>query len=316
MNNFLSLDDVSDPMAFAREAIELKKNPLADMHLGRGKMLGMVFFNSSLRTRMSVQKAAFNLGIQTMVLNVGGDLWTLETQDGAVMNGKAAEHIKEAVPVMANYCDILAVRCFPGLENRDIDSEEKILTAFATKSGKPVVNMESATLHPLQSLADLITILEHQPKPRPKVVLSWAPHIKPLPHCVSNSFSQWMNKADVDFVITHPKGLELGTKYTKGAVIEHDQRKAFEGADFIYAKNWSSYNDYGKFMDAPEWIIDAEKMAWTNQARFMHCLPVRRNVEVADDVLDGLHSIVVKQAANREFATQRVLKELLKELKH
>jgi len=316
MNNFLSLDDVSDPMAFAREAIELKKNPLADIHLGRGKMLGMVFFNSSLRTRMSVQKAAFNLGIQTMVLNVGGDLWTLETQDGAVMNGKAAEHIKEAVPVMANYCDILAVRCFPGLENRDIDSEEKILTAFATKSGKPVVNMESATLHPLQSLADLITILEHQPKPRPKVVLSWAPHIKPLPHCVSNSFSQWMNKADVDFVITHPKGLELGTKYTKGAVIEHDQRKAFEGADFIYAKNWSSYNDYGKFMDAPEWIIDAEKMAWTNQARFMHCLPVRRNVEVADDVLDGPHSIVVKQAANREFATQRVLKELLKELKH
>ncbi|WP_339810314.1 N-acetylornithine carbamoyltransferase [uncultured Imperialibacter sp.] len=316
MNNFLSLDDLSDPMAFAREAIELKKNPLADMHLGRGKMLGMVFFNSSLRTRMSVQKAAFNLGIQTMVLNVGGDLWTLETQDGAVMNGKAAEHIKEAVPVMANYCDILAVRCFPGLENRDIDSEEKILTAFATKSGKPVVNMESATLHPLQSLADLITILEHQPKPRPKVVLSWAPHIKPLPHCVSNSFSQWMNKADVEFVITHPKGLELGTKYTKGAVIEFDQKKAFEGADFIYAKNWSSYNDYGKFMDAPEWIIDAEKMAWTNQARFMHCLPVRRNVEVADDVLDGPHSIVVKQAANREFATQRVLKELLKELKH
>ncbi|MEQ8683882.1 MAG: N-acetylornithine carbamoyltransferase [Imperialibacter sp.] len=316
MNNFLSLDDVSDPMAFAREAIELKKNPLADMHLGRGKMLGMVFFNSSLRTRMSVQKAAFNLGIQTMVLNVGGDLWTLETQDGAVMNGKAAEHIKEAVPVMANYCDMLAVRCFPGLENRDDDSEEKILTAFATKSGKPVVNMESATLHPLQSLADLITILEHQLKPRPKVVLSWAPHIKPLPHCVSNSFSQWMNKADVEFVITHPKGLELGTKYTKGAVIEHDQKKAFEGADFIYAKNWSSYNDYGKFMDAPEWIIDAEKMAWTNQARFMHCLPVRRNVEVADDVLDGPHSIVVKQAANREFATQRVLKELLKELKY
>ncbi|MEQ9379178.1 MAG: N-acetylornithine carbamoyltransferase [Imperialibacter sp.] len=316
MNNFLSLDDVSDPMAFAREAIELKKNPLADMHLGRGKMLGMVFFNSSLRTRMSVQKAAFNLGIQTMVLNVGGDLWTLETQDGAVMNGKAAEHIKEAVPVMANYCDMLAVRCFPGLENRDDDSEEKILTAFATKSGKPVVNMESATLHPLQSLADLITILEHQPKPRPKVVLSWAPHIKPLPHCVSNSFSQWMNKADVEFVITHPKGLELGTKYTKGAVIEHDQKKAFEGADFIYAKNWSSYNDYGKFMDAPEWIIDAEKMGWTNKARFMHCLPVRRNVEVADDVLDGPHSIVVKQAANREFATQRVLKELLKELKH
>ncbi|MEQ8414474.1 MAG: N-acetylornithine carbamoyltransferase [Imperialibacter sp.] len=316
MNNFLSLDDVSDPMAFAREAIELKKNPLADMHLGRGKMLGMVFFNSSLRTRMSVQKAAFNLGIQTMVLNVGGDLWTLETQDGAVMNGKAAEHIKEAVPVMANYCDMLAVRCFPGLENRDDDSEEKILTAFATKSGKPVVNMESATLHPLQSLADLITILEHQPKPRPKVVLSWAPHIKPLPHCVSNSFSQWMNKADVEFVITHPKGLELGTKYTKGAVIEHDQKKAFEGADFIYAKNWSSYNDYGKFMNAPEWIIDAEKMAWTNKARFMHCLPVRRNVEVADDVLDGPHSIVVKQAANREFATQRVLKELLKELKY
>jgi N-succinyl-L-ornithine transcarbamylase len=316
MNNFLSLDDVSDPMAFAREAIELKKNPLADMHLGRGKMLGMVFFNSSLRTRMSVQKAAFNLGIQTMVLNVGGDLWTLETQDGAVMNGKAAEHIKEAVPVMANYCDMLAVRCFPGLENRDDDYEEKILAAFATKSGKPVVNMESATLHPLQSLADLITILEHQPKPRPKVVLSWAPHIKPLPHCVSNSFSQWMNKADVEFVITHPKGLELGTKYTKGAVIEFDQKKAFEGADFIYAKNWSSYNDYGKFMDAPEWIINAEKMAWTNQALFMHCLPVRRNVEVADDVLDGPHSIVVKQAANREFATQRVLKELLKELKH
>ncbi len=314
MNNFLSADDVNDPMAFAKEALELKANPLAEMNLGKGKMLGMVFFNSSLRTRMSVQKAAFNLGIQTMVLNVGGDLWTLETQEGAIMNGKAAEHIKEAVPVMANYCDIMAVRCFPALENRKDDDEEKILTAFATLSGKPIVNMESATLHPLQSLTDLMTILEHQTKPRPKVVLSWAPHIKPIPHCVSNSFSQWMCRADVEFVITHPEGLELGEKYTGGAVIEHNQQMAFDGADFVYAKNWSSYIDYGKFLDAPEWIINAEKMAWTNNAKFMHCLPVRRNVEVADDVLDGSHSIVVKQAANREFATQRVLKELLKGL--
>lgn len=315
MKNFLSLDDVGDPMAFAKEAIALKKSPLAEMTLGRGKMMGLVFFNSSLRTRMSVQKAAFNLGVQTMVLNVGGDLWTLETQDGAIMNGKAAEHIKEAVPVMANYCDILGVRCFPGLESREDDYQEKVLKSFAELSGKPIVNMESATLHPLQSLADLMTIIEHQPKSRPKVVLSWAPHIKPLPHCVSNSFSQWMSKADVDFVITHPRGLELGEQFTRGAKIEYDQKKAFEGADFVYAKNWSSYKSYGQFVEAPEWIINGEKMGWTNQAKFMHCLPVRRNVEVADEVLDGPQSLVVKQAANREFATQRVLKELVNQLK-
>lgn len=314
MNNFLSLDDVPDPMAFAREALELKQHPLAEMDLGRGKMMGLIFFNSSLRTRMSVQKAAFNLGMQTMVLNVGGDLWTLETQDGAIMNGKAAEHIREAVPVMANYCDLLGVRCFPGLQSREEDYEERILNAFASMAGKPIVNMESATLHPLQSLADLMTIIEHQPKARPRVVLTWAPHIKPLPHCVSNSFSQWMNKADVDFVITHPRGLELKEKFTRGAVIEYDQKMAFEGADFIYAKNWSSYNDYGRFVEAPEWVIDGEKMGWTNNAKFMHCLPVRRNVEIADEVLDGPQSIVVKQAANREYATQQVLKNILNRL--
>lgn len=313
MKNFLSLDDVSDPMALAQKAIESKRKPRipADMSLGRGLMMGLVFFNSSLRTRMSVQKAAFNLGIQTMVLNVGGDLWTLETQEGAIMNGKAAEHIKEAVPVMSQYCDLLGVRCFPALESKEDDYQEKILNAFARMSGKPIVNMESATLHPLQSLADLMTILEHQAKPRPKVVLSWAPHIKPLPHCVSNSFSQWMNRSDVEFVITHPTGLELGEKFTKGAEIIYDQKEAFKGADFIYAKNWSSYKEYGKLVEAPEWIIDGEKLAWTNRAKFMHCLPVRRNVEVADEVLDSPQSIVVQQAANREFATEQVLKEII-----
>lgn len=317
MKNFLSLDDVSDPMALAQKAIESKRKPRtpADMNLGRGLMMGLVFFNSSLRTRMSVQKAAFNLGIQTMVLNVGGDLWTLETQEGAIMDGKAAEHIKEAVPVMSQYCDLLGVRCFPALESREDDYQEKILNAFARMSGKPIVNMESATLHPLQSLADLMTILEHQPKPRPKVVLSWAPHIKPLPHCVSNSFSQWMNRSNVEFVITHPPGLELGEKFTKGAEIIYDQKEAFKGADFVYAKNWSSYKEYGKLVEAPEWIINGEKMGWTNRAKFMHCLPVRRNVEVAGEVLDSPQSMVVQQAANREFATEMVLREILADLK-
>lgn len=312
MEQFLSADDVSDPVGLAKKAIEIKQQPLAGMNLGKGRMMGLVFFNSSLRTRMSVQKAAFNLGIQTMVLNVGGDLWTLETQEGVVMDGKAAEHIREAVPVMSQYCDILGVRCFPKLEDKEEDYSEKTLQAFARLSGKPIVNMESATLHPLQSLADLITILEHQPRVRPKVVLSWAPHIKPLPHCVSNSFAQWMSRSEVELVITHPRGLELDERFTAGAKIVYDQKEAFQGADFIYAKNWSSYREYGRMVDAPEWIIDGKKMGWTNNAKFMHCLPVRRNVEVADEVLDSPQSLVIQQAANREFATQVVLREILK----
>ncbi|WP_258104392.1 N-acetylornithine carbamoyltransferase [Marinoscillum sp. MHG1-6] len=314
MNQFLSVDDVKDPMALVNDAISLKKDPFAFQSLGKNKTMGMLFFNSSLRTRMSTQKAARNLGMDVLVMNVTQDSWQIETQEGAIMNSDKAEHIMEAAAVMGQYCDILGVRSFPGLKDREMDYSEHLIKSFVKYAGVPVVSLESATLHPLQSLADLITISEHWPKRKPKVVLTWAPHIKALPQAVSNSFSEWIQKMDVDFTITHPQGLELADKFTKNATLEYDQLKAFEGADFIYVKNWSSYQDYGKVIDQPEWIVDSAKMALTNDAKVMHCLPVRRNVVIADEVMDSENALMIEQANNRTYSAQVVLKELLQRL--
>ncbi len=272
----------------------------------------LLFLNSSLRTRISTQKAAQNLGMQTIVLNLGQDSWQMEYEDGAIMNGNTAEHIKEGAAVISEYADIIGIRAFPTLVDKQRDYSEYVLHKFLENVKVPVVNMESATVHPLQSLTDLMTIREHSNKPKPKVVLSWAPHIRALPQCVSNSFAEWMNRAEVEFVITHPKGYELDEKFSGKAKIIHNQEEAFENADFIYAKNWSAYTDYGKILDEhANWMITDEKMQITNEAKFMHCLPTRRNLEVADDVLDATYSLVIKEATNREFAAQAVLKRIL-----
>lgn len=311
MNNFISVKDVPNSEGLVQKAIELKKNPFADQEIGRNKVLGLVFFNSSLRTRMSTTRAAYNLGMNVITLNVSQDSWQLEMEDGSVMNKGTAEHIKEAIPVMASYCDILAVRSFPGLKDREKDYQDRLMGSFVEMAGIPIVNLESATLHPLQSLTDLMTIREFQKTEKPKVILTWAPHVKPLPQSVANSFAQWMMAANVDLTITHPPGMDLSVEFTGLAPIEHNQEKAFEGADFIYAKNWSSFSDYGKFQNIPEWMITKEKLGSTNSAKMMHCLPVRRNVVISDDALDSEHSIVQHQAHNRLFAAQAVLKELL-----
>jgi N-succinyl-L-ornithine transcarbamylase len=312
MNNFLSVKDVVNTELLAQEAIALKQNRFAYKHLGENKTMVLLFLNSSLRTRISTQKAAQNLGMNTIILNLNQDSWQMEYEDGAIMNGTSVEHIKEGAAVISEYADIIGIRAFPTLTDKEKDYSEYVLNKFLENVKVPVVNMESATVHPLQSLTDLMTIRENSIKQKPKVVLSWAPHIKPLPQCVSNSFSEWMNKSDVDFVITHPKGYELAEQFSGNATIEYNQEKAFENADFIYAKNWSSYTNYGQILgDNANWIIDANKMQLTDNAKFMHCLPTRRNVEVADEVLDADYSLVVKQAANREFAAQAVLKNLL-----
>lgn len=311
MKNFISVKDVKDPEELVRSALATKKDPFADGHIGKNKVLGLVFFNSSLRTRMSTTRAAYNLGMQVITLNVSQDSWQLEMEDGSVMNKGTAEHIREAIPVMASYCDILAVRSFPGLKNREKDYEDRMMKAFVEMAGIPIVNLESATLHPLQSLTDLLTIQEYQQSTTPKVVLTWAPHVKPLPQSVANSFSEWMMAAQVDFTITHPPGMDLSVEFTGLAPIEHNQEKALEGADFVYVKNWSSFSDYGKFESNPHWMITREKLDLTNHAKMMHCLPVRRNVVISDDALDSKHSIVQQQAHNRLFAAQAVLKELL-----
>lgn len=315
MNNFLTLNDVDNPELLARDAIDLKKSPLNFDKLGIGKVLGLVFFNSSLRTRMSMTRAAYNLGMHVMVLNVTQDSWQLETEDGAIMDGGKAEHIKEAAAVMGNYCDILGVRSFPSLTDREKDYTEHLVKAFAKYGKVPVVNMESATVHPLQSLADLMTILEFKNQEKPRVVMTWAPHVKPLPQSVPNSFAHWMTHSNIDFCITHPKGLELSEEFTKGATIIYDQQKALENADFVYVKNWSSYHDYGRTYHHQEWIMDLAKLKKTNGAKLMHCLPVRRNIVISDDALDSSHSIVLKQAENRVFSAQIVLKKLLENLK-
>ncbi|HNF49029.1 MAG TPA: N-acetylornithine carbamoyltransferase [Chitinophagales bacterium] len=312
MQNFLSVNDVQDVEQLAKDAITLKSNPYAHKYLGENKTLVLLFMNASMRTRISTQKAAQNLGMNVIVLNVGQDSWNMEFEDGAIMNGNSVEHIKEGAAVISKYADIIGLRSFPTLTDKAKDYSEFVLHKFLENIDVPLLNMESATVHPLQSLADLITIRENTTKPKPKIVLSWAPHIKPLPQCVSNSFAEWMNQADVELIITHPKGYELNEKFTQNAVIEYNQVRAFENADFIYAKNWSSYSDYGKILDNHnDWIIDAKKMQLTNDARFMHCLPTRRNVEVADAVLDSPNSLVVQQASNRVWSAQIVLKKML-----
>lgn len=315
MKKFYSVDDAPDLQSLVQEALEIKKNPFKYSYLGNRKSVCLLFFNPSLRTRLSTQRAAANLGLHVTVMDIGKEGWKLEFADGAVMNGDKAEHIKEAAAVVGAYYDIIGVRSFPTLENRDEDYEDRVLNSFIKYAGKPVVNLESTVLHPCQSLADLITIEEHKKTNKPKVTLTWAPHPRALPQAVPNSFAQWMNKADVDFVITHPEGYELAEKFSVGAKIEYDQRKAFEGADFIYAKNWSSYSEYGKILSADaSWMVDADKMKLTNNARFMHCLPVRRNVIVADEVIDGPGSLVIQQAYNRIIAAQTVLKRILEHL--
>jgi len=312
MKNFLNVYDVNNVEQLAQQAIALKQNRFTHKHLGENKTMVLLFLNSSLRTRISTQKAAQNLGMNTIILNLGQDSWNMEYEDGAIMNGNTAEHIKEGAAVISEYADIIGIRAFPTLVDKEKDYTEYVLHKFLENVKVPIVNMESATVHPLQSLTDLMTIREHTSKQKPKVVLSWAPHIKPLPQCVANSFAEWMNKSDVEFVITHPKGYELSEQFSGNANIIYNQDEAFENADFIYAKNWSSFNDYGKIIgEHHDWMITDKKMQLTNHAKFMHCLPTRRNVEVADDVLDSDYSLVIKQAANREFAAQAVIKSIL-----
>jgi N-succinyl-L-ornithine transcarbamylase len=312
MHNFTSVKDAYNIQNLINEALLMKKTPHSDKHLGKNRTLGLLFFNSSLRTRLSTQKAAQNLGMEVMIMNVGADSWQLEMNEGVVMNGDKAEHISEAAAVIGQYCDIVGVRSFPGLVDREEDYSEKVLNQFLKYTGKPLISLESATRHPLQSLTDLITINEYKTVQRPKVVLTWAPHVKALPQCVPNSFAEWMNHAHVDFTIAHPKGYELAPEFAGDAKVCYDPNEAFEDADFIYAKNWSSYQDYGKILSSdPAWMVTMDKMKLTNQAKFMHCLPVRRNVVVEDAVLDSEHSIVVQQAGNRVWAAQVVLKEMI-----
>ncbi|HNL16326.1 MAG TPA: N-acetylornithine carbamoyltransferase [Chitinophagales bacterium] len=313
MYNFLSVKDVEDVEVLAQKAIQLKQNRFAYQELGRNKTMVLIFLNSSLRTRLSTQKAAQNLGMNPIVLNLTQDSWQMEFDDGVIMNSDKAEHIKEGAAVIAQYADIIGLRSFPSLTDRAKDYSEYVLNKFLENVNVPIVNMESATVHPLQSLTDLITIRENTNKKRPKVVLTWAPHVRKLPQCVSNSFAEWMNRADVDFVITQPKGYELSKQFTGDAPIIYNQEEAFEGADFIYAKNWSSFENYGQIVEGnfDNWIVDEAKMQLTNNGKFMHCLPVRRNVVVSDAVLDSDKSLVIEQAGNREFAAQAVLKEIL-----
>ncbi len=323
MKVFQHVQDIGDLSVALAEAQEVKRDRYQWQHLGRNKTALLIFFNNSLRTRLSTQKAAMNLGMNVIVLDVNQGAWKLETERGVVMDGDKSEHLLEAIPVMASYCDIIGVRSFARFESREDDYEEKILNQFIRYSGRPVFFMESATVHPLQAFADLITIEEHKSSARPKVVLSWAPHPKALPQAVPNSFAEWMCAADVDFVVTHPEGYELDPQFVGDARVEYDQMKAFEGADFIYAKNWSCPGvtrpeDYGKVLDdyhtMMDWCVSARQMAVTNDAHFMHCLPVRRNMIVTDDVIEGPRSLVIPEAANREISAQVVIKRILENL--
>ncbi len=317
MRNFTNVHDIGPLDAAVKEALEVKANRFGYKHLGENKTLLMIFFNSSLRTRLSTQKAAMNLGMNVMVLDVNQGAWKLETERGVIMDGDKPEHLLEAIPVMGCYCDVIGVRSFARFESKTDDYEEKIINQFIKYSGRPVFSMEAATRHPLQSFADLITIEEYKTKERPKVVLTWAPHPKSLPQAVPNSFAEWMNETDYDFVITHPHGYELDPAFVGKAKVEYDQDKALEGADFVYAKNWSAYADpnYGKVISTDRaWTITAEKMALTDNAYFMHCLPVRRNMIVSDDVIEGPRSLVIPEAANREISAQVVLKRILESL--
>jgi N-succinyl-L-ornithine transcarbamylase len=315
MRNFLSVHEVENLTKLVNNALAYKADPFKDVKLGDQKRLGMLFLNPSMRTRISTQIAAKNLGMDPIVFNVGQDGWTLEFEDEAIMSGTTVEHVKEAAPVLGKYFDILGVRTFPSLKNKEDDYSELYINQFIKYAGVPVLSLESATLHPLQSLTDLITISEtFKEKRKPKIALTWAPHVKALPQCVANSFAQWINAwGQADFIITHPEDYELDEKFTKGATITHDQDAALKDADFVYIKNWSTYKDYGKiYCNDPEWMLTNEKLATTNNAKIMHCLPVRRNVELSDEILDGPNSIVTQQAGNRVWAAQAVLAELLK----
>ena len=325
MQTFLHVENIGNLRQALAEAQEIKNNRFKYQHLGANKTLMMIFFNNSLRTRLSTQKAAMNLGMNVIVLDVNAGAWKLETERGVIMDGDKSEHLLEAIPVMGCYCDIIGVRSFAGLSDRDYDYAETVLNQFIRYSGRPVFAMETATVHPLQAFADLITIEEYRNKDaslkRPKVVLTWAPHCRALPQAVPNSFAQWMRAADVDFVITHPKGYELDPRFAGDTPVEYNQRKAFENADFIYAKNWSNPGvtnpaDYGKITcDDRAWTVDTEHMAWTNNAKFMHCLPVRRNLIVTDDVIESPNSIVIPEAANREISCSVVLKRMLETIR-
>ena len=328
MKQFTSVHDVVSPSfggvgeaidALVQKALAYKANPLADKALGAGKRMGLIFLNPSLRTRLSTQIAAENLGMQPIVFNVGSEGWTWEFEEEAIMSGTTVEHVKDAAPILGNYFDVLAIRTFPSLQNKKDDYSELFIKQFIKYAGVPVVSLESSTLHPLQSLTDIITITESLKKSeivnrKPKIVLTWAPHIKPLPQCVSNSFAQWINAwGEADFVITHPEDYELDEQFTKGATITHDQDEALKDADFVYVKNWSTYTDYGRiYCNDPAWMLTEEKLKTTNNAKVMHCLPVRRNVELSDEVLDSSNSIVTQQASNRVWAAQTVLAEILK----
>lgn len=314
MRNFTSVHDIGDLKIALEKARFVKQNPFADQELGKNKTLLMIFFNSSLRTRLSTQKAALNLGMNVIVLDINQGAWKLETEKGVIMDGDKPEHILEAIPVMGSYCDMIGVRSFAQFEDKAYDYNEVILNQFIQYSGKPVFSMEAATRHPLQSFADLITIEEYKKVEKPKVVLTWAPHPRALPQAVPNSFAEWMNASDYEFVITHPEGYELDPQFVGNAVVEYDKEKAYKDADFIYAKNWAAYQDpnYGKILSTDRsWTVDTKKMALTNNAFFMHCLPVRRNMIVSDEVIESTQSIVIPEAANRVVSAQVVLKEIL-----
>ena len=319
MKNFISVEDAGHINHLSRIALDYKQNPLSNQS-GAGKRIGMLFLNPSLRTRMSTQIAAENLGLKTIIFNASQDGWQLEFNEGAIMNGQTVEHIKDAAPILGNYFDIIGIRIFPTLKDKEQDYKEQVLAAFIKYSGVPVISMESATLHPLQSLADIITISEAMEKiiakRKLKVVLTWAPHVKALPQCVANSFAEWMSAWDkTDLTIACPEGFDLDKKYSPDAIITHNQNEALENADIVYVKNWSSYNDYGKMLNDPSWMLTNKKLEITNNARVMHCLPVRRNVELSDEVLDSKRSLVTNQAANRVWAAQAVISEILKSIK-
>ena len=312
MKNYLTLEDIPNLQQSVNQVIALKKEPYSNEHLGRQKTLGMLFFNPSLRTRLSTQKAAQHLGLKTMVMNFSNEAWALEFEDGTKMSGLRSEHIKEAAAVVSQYCDMVAIRAFASLSDKNKDEEEQVLNNFARYASIPVINMESATAHPLQALADAVTINEQGLTKRPKIVLTWAPHPKALPHAVGNSFSRMVQQLDADFVIAQPQGYELNPEITKNTPLIYDQEEALKDADFVYAKNWCSYSDYGNILRTDEqWMLTAKKMKLTNNAKFMHCLPIRRNVVVSDDVLDHSNSLVLEQANNRTYAAQWVLKQLL-----
>lgn len=316
MKHFTTIYDVPDPNKLIEEALQLKKNPYAYTELGKNKTLGLIFLNPSLRTRLSTQKAARMLGMEVMIMNLDKESWAIEWNDDVIMNGNTVEHIKDAAAVLGSYCDIIGMRCFPTLTNKKLDYSEKILVQLMKYCNVPVVSLESATLHPLQSLADAITIKENWKQSyKPKVVLTWAPHIKALPQAVPNSFAEWMTKLDVDFTITHPKGYELCEDYTKGTTIEYDQEKALTDADFVYVKNWSSFSEYGTAPIVTEnWMMDLNKYKLTKKAGIMHCLPVRRDVELSSKLIDHPNSLIQQQAGNRVYSAQAVLKTILMKL--